>query len=173
MNLRIIFLGLVLSFLPFIHSSAQTGFQHGVGLNYAVLFGDGNFIGNYGGEYSPRYNFVATDAMSISASSHISLNLNQYEGGGIAFFFMSPLLAGANFGYLSTSDNDANFGGYVEAGYTAGWTIYSDVGGFFHGPMVSGGIRFQRVVNNIGLYYVKPVNLSGASLVGIRVGRDF
>ena len=45
-------------------------------------------------------------------------------------------------------------------------------GASVHGPMLSAGVRFDsRFANEIGVYYLEPLNVDGIRAFGLRVAR--
>lgn len=157
-------------------SKAQS-FMHGIGLNYLFLNGNGNILGNYGGEYNPRYNFVEKGSFSVSAGSHVGLSVSgsvsSRGGSSLSYFIVLPVLAQINFGGYSTYEKDG-FGGYAEIGYALALSQIEGFGGTVNGPMFGAGVRFNsRLANEAGFYIIRPVGEnSDLRTFGLRVTRN-
>lgn len=159
--------------------NAQTSFTHGAGVNYLIVFGNGDVLGNYGFEYSPRINFMSSEDFSISLGTHLtlngSLNVSSRGGSNFSYFVMLPALAGVNIGsYSSGVYSGKPLGGYLEGGYAIAWTGFSGLNGTLHGPMAALGMRFDTVfANEIGVYYMKPANAADYHALGFRIAKIF
>jgi len=133
---RIIFFIFIQTFL-FSKAHSQT-FMHGVGLGvYGTDFPQGD-DGVYAAfSYSPRVNFVETEALSVSAGIPFSIGFSgnyaagysstygTYEENSVRFMFNAPLIFNLNVGAGSTKENEKRIGFFVGAGF--GYH-YSDLG---------------------------------------------
>ncbi|WP_346318233.1 hypothetical protein [Chitinophaga sp. YIM B06452] len=111
-------------------------FMHGVGVTVMVdKAKDFDARVGFGFTYSPRFNFVETESMSVSVgipmsavlSGSYSATYNSRTGweedpygtddASVGVFFNAPLIVNLNMGAGSTDDNESRFGGFVGAGF--------------------------------------------------------
>jgi hypothetical protein len=147
--------------------AASTGFSqsfmHGAGITVLVNSAKGGDISYAEGlTYSPRFNFIETESLSVSAgiplsfgiSSSISTNVNSSETTSIGFVLNAPLIISLNMGRGSTKDNtDSKFGYFVGGGF-----------GYHHGDFLVDDF-------NNGVVSSKSTNTFGpAANAGVRIG---
>jgi hypothetical protein len=172
-------------------------FMNGAGLTImAGVSKGGNVSVGEGLTYSPRFNFVETESLSVSAgiplsvgiSSSFSTNYSSYSGYAndvsIGFILNAPLLISLNIGRGSTKNNQKKFGYFVGAGF--GYhhgdfltTGTDDVGNDYtttestnaFGPAANGGVRLgvgRRHRNiELRLSYMQAVNAGNPSIFGL------
>ena len=119
--------------------SGQT-FMHGAGLTVFVSDSKGSDVTvGEGFTYYPRFNFLETESLSLSAgiplSVGFSISTNFYyssygysDEGSVGFIANLPLIISLNMGRGSTKDNTDKFGYFVGAGF-----------GFHHGDFLMTG----------------------------------
>jgi hypothetical protein len=134
----------ILSFalaLSFSTSFSQT-FMHGVGITVigsTTGQGGNSDIGiGEGFTYFPRFNFVETEALSVSAGIPLVVGISattgttydqygyEYNNSSVGFVLNAPLIINLNMGRGSTKENTKKFGYFVGAGF-----------GFHHGDFIS------------------------------------
>ena len=160
-------------------------FMHGAGLNvFVATAADGKAAVNGGISYSPRFNFIEQDNMSVSVgipftvgvSGSYSANYNSQTGGSssntLSVMFNAPLLINLNMGAGSTKETESRFGYFIGAGFGYHYGTYNlsdvinyeDVATKFStmGPVGNAGVRFgvgQGSHNiEIRLQYMKGIN---------------
>jgi hypothetical protein len=114
-------------------------FMHGAGLTIFVGSAKGGDVTvGEGFTYYPRFNFVETESLSLSAgvplTAGISISTSYYysSGGGfyddgsIGFIVNVPFIISLNMGRGSTKDNTDKFGYFVGGGF-----------GFHHGDFIT------------------------------------
>jgi len=179
-----------LSFLFFISiASYSQSFMHGAGFSIFVASAPGgNTTPNGGLMYSPRFNFIEGEDMSVSVgiplSAGFSINYNSRDYYGESSNSSSamldiPLMVNLNMGAGSTKEAESRFGYFVGAGfgYHYGTINYSDYYGDevssninSYGPAGNAGIRFG--VGNSGktievrFSYMKGLDNSKANIFG-------
>ncbi len=102
-------------------------FMHGAGITVLVNSAKGGDVSYAEGfTYSPRFNFIETESLSVSAgiplsfgvSSSVSTNVNYDQTASVGFVFNAPLIISLNMGRGSTKDNtDSKFGYFVGGGF--------------------------------------------------------
>ncbi|MEP7164453.1 MAG: hypothetical protein ABI741_07160 [Ferruginibacter sp.] len=122
----------------FISTSFCQSFMHGAGIT--ILGGytkGGDFTFAEGFTYSPRFNFVETEKLSVSVGIPLSIGISASTTGSydyytdtynesIGFVFNAPVVISLNMGRGSTNENRDKFGYFVGAGY-----------GYHHGSFIS------------------------------------
>lgn len=147
-------------------------FMHGVGITVigsTTAKGSNSDIGfGEGFTYFPRFNFVETEALSVSVgiplvvgvSATTSTTYDQYgygyDNSSIGFIINAPLIINLNMGRGSTKDNRQKFGYFVGAGF-----------GYHHGDFLS-DIYDANTGNYIGSYSSNTYGPAGNA--GIRLG---
>ncbi|MBS1575397.1 MAG: hypothetical protein JST09_08860 [Bacteroidetes bacterium] len=110
--------------------SFSQSFMHGAGVGIFVLNSPGSTTtGAFALGYSPRFNFVETDALSISVGVPINAGIsgsyyaeyNSYYGGyennTLKAFINVPAMLNLNVGAGSTHENESRFGFFAGGGY--------------------------------------------------------
>ena len=101
-------------------------FMHGAGVTIMVGTASGGKASVSGGlTYSPRFNFMETESLSLSVGVPLSVGINgsySYSSYGgeentIGFLFNAPLMLNLNLGAGSTKDNESRFGFFVGGGF--------------------------------------------------------
>ncbi|MFT3934794.1 MAG: hypothetical protein QM726_14310 [Chitinophagaceae bacterium] len=178
-------------------------FMHGAGLNVIVATAPGGKAAvNEGFSYSPRFNFIEQDNMSVSvgipftigASFSYSSSYNSYYGtsSNSSFSFMAnvPLVINLNMGAGSTKETESRFGYFVGGGFGYHYgkfnlsdaLDYGDDGYTEHktstiGPVGNAGVRFAvgRGTHNVEvrLQYMKGINDLKANIFGCGAAFNF
>ena len=120
----------LLDLVIFMASTAfSQSFMHGVGLGF--LFGQTkeSDLSFYGGvTYSPRFNFIETESMSVSVGIPLSVgisgsyNYSNYNGyveeeNTLGFMLNAPIMINLNGGAGSTKENESRFGYFFGGGF--------------------------------------------------------
>ncbi len=165
-------------------------FMHGAGITVLVNSSAGvNVSYAEGFTYSPRFNFIETEKLSVSAgiplsigvSSSISTSAYYDENTSIGFVLNAPLIINLNMGRGSTKDNiESKFGYFVGAGfgYHHGDFLVDDVNNGVttqstntFGPAANGGIRMgvgsKHKSIEVRFSYMKGLNSSKPNVFGI------
>ena len=156
-------------------SSFSQSFMHGAGLsvvgsttgqgsNSDIGFGEGFY-------YFPRFNFVETEALSVSVGVPLVLGISattgsssyydQYgnyyynDNSSVGFMINAPLIVNLNMGRGSTKDNTKKFGYFVGAGFgyhhgdflvdatdVYGYSYVKSTSSNVYGPAANAGVRF-------------------------------
>lgn len=117
----------------FMHGAGITviGSTTGQGSNSNIGFGEGF-------TYFPRFNFVETEALSVSVGIPLVVGISAttgttrdqygytYDNTSVGFVLNAPLIVNLNMGRGSTKENTKKFGYFVGAGF-----------GFHHGDFLS------------------------------------
>jgi len=160
-------------------------FMHGAGLNVFVATAPGGKASVNGGvSYSPRFNFIEQEDMSVSVgipftvgvSGSYSANYNSQYGSSssntLSVMLNAPLMVNLNMGAGSTKETESRFGYFVGAGFGYHYGTYniSDILDYEEtsskfstvGPVGNAGVRFGvgRGSHNIEvrLQYMKGIN---------------
>lgn len=136
---KILFSSTLVLFLNF--SFSQT-FMHGVGITVIGTTtgqgGNSDFGIGEGFTYFPRFNFIETEALSVSAGIPLVVGISavtgttydqygyEYNNSSVGFVLNAPLIINLNMGRGSTRENTKKFGYFVGAGF-----------GFHHGDFLS------------------------------------
>ena len=144
-------------------------FMHGAGLTIFVVSprnGDVSF--GEGFTYFPRFNFVETEALSLSAgipltvgltvtsSFYYSSNGGYSDDGSVGFVVNAPFIINLNIGRGSTMDNTDKMGYFLGGGY-----------GFHHGDFITIETDSYGYTNEV----YKSANIYGpAANAGFRIG---
>lgn len=167
-------------------TSFSQSFMHGVGTIIFVDKAADSDAGVIGGlTYSPRFNFLEKDNLSVSigvplsvgVSGSYSANYGSYSGesNSLSFMFDAPLMINLNLGCGSTKESDRRFGFFIGAGYGYHYGTssesFTDFNGYEYsdnvqssttGPAGNLGVRFGvgRSTHNIEvkLAYMKGLN---------------
>jgi hypothetical protein len=153
---------LSLALLFSLSSVFSQSFMHGAGITVLVNSAKGGDVSYAEGfTYSPRFNFIETESLSVSAgiplsfgiSSSISTDINSSESVSVGFVLNAPLIISLNMGRGSTKDNtDSKFGYFVGGGF-----------GYHHGDFLVDDFN-NGVVS-------KSTNTFGpAANAGVRIG---
>lgn len=199
-----IFLSLALAF--FLSTSFSQTFMHGVGItvigsttgqggNSDIGFGEGF-------TYFPRFNFVETEALSVSVGVPLMVGISAttgtstdqygyvYDNSSVGFVLNAPLIINLNMGRGSTKENTKKFGYFVGAGfgfhhgdfisdmYDPNTGDYIDsYSSNTYGPAANGGVRIGvgRKHKNIEirLSYMKGINENKPNVFGIAGAFNF
>jgi hypothetical protein len=179
---------------------AQLGFSqsfmHGAGLNIFVATASGGSAAvNEGLTYSPRFNFIELDNMSVSVGVPLSVGVSgSYSSSSsygtsntLSVMLDVPVLISLNMGCGSTKDNESRFGYFIAGGfgYHSGTFNISDVLSDTQvttkfnatGPVGNAGFRFAvgRGSHNIEVrfQYMKGLNDFKPSIFGIGSSFNF
>jgi hypothetical protein len=160
-------------------------FMHGAGLNIFVANASGGQTAVNGGvTYSPRFNFIEQDDMSVSVgipftvgvSGNYSASYNSQYGSSssntLSVMLNAPLIINLNMGAGANKETESRFGYFVGAGFGYQYGTYniSDIinGGEVvtkfstTGPVGNAGVRFAvgRGTHNVEvrLQYMKGIN---------------
>jgi hypothetical protein len=161
-------------------------FMHGAGFSIFVSSASGGETTPTGGiTYSPRFNFIENDEMSVSVGVPItagfsgSYNSRGYgESNSLSAMLNIPVMVNLNMGCGSTHESESRFGYFVGAGfgYHYGTLNYSDYYEDYstsihsYGPAGNAGIRIG--VGNSGknievkFSYMKGIDDSKANIFG-------
>jgi len=184
-------------------NSFSQSFMHGVGLNVFVATAPGGKAAvNEGITWSPRFNFIEQDNMSVSvgipvtvgASFSYSADYNSYYGSSsnssFSVMINAPLLINLNMGAGATKETERRFGYFIGGGfgyhygtYNLSDAIYYDNGDYVtaklntFGPVGNAGVRFAvgRHTHNVEvrLQYMKGLNDSKANIYGAGAAFNF
>jgi len=154
-------------FLSLTNAFSQS-FMHGAGLTVMGATHtrySNDFSYGEGFTYSPRFNFLETDALSVSVGIPLSIAVsaseslqNQYGDytSSVGILFNIPLIVNLNMGRGSTKDNRQKFGYFVGAGF-----------GYQHGDYLSDYYDYNTNTTSSGY----SVNTYGpAANAGVRIG---
>jgi len=190
-------------FLLSVSFSFSQSFMHGAGVGIFVLKSQNtNATAAFSLSYSPRFNFMETDALSLSVGVPINAGIsgsyyseyNSYYGGyeenTLKAFINAPAILNLNVGAGSTKDNESRFGFFIGAGYglhygDAGKTVIDDYGyettaskyGSSFGPAGNAGVRIavgshQKNIE-IRLSYMKIPDDSKLDIYGVNTYFNF
>jgi hypothetical protein len=162
--------GLIVSLVMFLTTVTALGqsFMHGAGLTiFVVSPRNGDVSVGEGFTYFPRFNFVETEALSVSAGIPLTVGLtvtsslyyssNGYsDDGSVGFVVNAPFIINLNIGRGSTFDNTDKMGFFLGGGY-----------GFHHGDFIMTETDSYGYTNEV----FKSTNIYGpAGNVGLRIG---
>ena len=161
---------LSLAFLCMVSMSFSQSFMNGIGVNFMgntnTIGGTNDFGFGVGITYSPRFNFIETNSLSVSAGIPLTVGFNisssqtedvysYYDNVTAGFIINAPLLISLNMGRGSTKENKNKFGYFVGAGVGYQHGIFaSDIYDPFtdtyiesystntFGPAANAGVRF-------------------------------
>lgn len=173
-------------------------FMHGVGLS--IFLGTargGDVTVGQGFTYSPRFNFVETDKLSVSVGIPLTLGITgsysaSYGSGGysesnsLGLVVNAPVLINLNMGRGSTKENRQKFGYFVGAGFgfhhgdflvtTLNSDVITESMNTF-GPATNAGMRFGvgRKHKNIEVRFsfMKGISENRPNLFGIGSSFNF
>ena len=131
--------GFIISLALFFTTVTALGqsFMHGAGLTmFVVSPRNGDVSVGEGFTYFPRFNFLETETLSLSAGIPLSVGLTvssslyyssngYYDDGSVGFIVNAPFIINLNIGRGSTMDNTNKMGYFLGAGY-----------GFHHGDFI-------------------------------------
>jgi hypothetical protein len=167
-------------------------FMHGAGLSLFVASAkDAESSANWAITYSPRFNFIEQDNLSVSVGIPISLGASgsynsrgsYSDGNSLSFVANVPLIVNLNMGCGSTKENESRFGFFAGAGFgyhigTANTTFTDSYGGSYTsastvktaGPVADAGVRIGigssgRNVEIRGMF-MKGITSSKANVFG-------
>ena len=167
--MRKIFFTVILAGL--VSLSYAQSFMNGVGIH---LMGNTNTIGGtddfgfgVGIIYSPRFNFLETEKLSVSAGIPLTLGIaisasqtvdqygSNYDNTSVGLTINAPLIINLNMGRGSTKANKEKIGYFVGAGFAFQYGIYvsdiydpnrsdllEDYSSSNYGPAANAGVRF-------------------------------
>jgi hypothetical protein len=165
-------------------------FMHGAGITVLVNSSKGGEVSYAEGfTYSPRFNFIETEKLSVSAgiplsfgiSSTISYSSSSDEIASIGLVLNAPLIINLNMGRGSTKDNtESKFGYFVGGGfgYHHGDFLVTDYNSDLvtqsvntFGPAANAGVRIGvgRKHKNVEVRfsYMKGLNANKPNILGI------
>jgi hypothetical protein len=191
-----IILSLVMFFT--IGAAFSQTFMHGAGINIIVATAENSdaSVGE-GLTYFPRFNFIETESLSVSAGIPLTVAISvstgyydYYYGGyydpSVGLVVNAPLIINLNMGRGSTKDNRDKFGYFVGAGFgyhhgdflttdEFGYSVYESTNGY--GPAANAGLRFgvgrkhQNVEVNFS--YMKVLNDNKPNIFGVGCAFNF
>lgn len=187
--------------LLFIGNTAfSQSFMHGAGLNvFVVNASSGSTAVNGGFTYSPRFNFIEQDNLSVSVGVPFSVGLSgsysssyssNYGGSTtntLSLMLDVPLIINLNMGCGSTKENKDRFGYFVGGGFGYHYGTYNisdilndtEVRTKFNttGPLGNAGMRFGvgRGSHNIEVrfQYMKGLNDLKPNIFGAGAAFNF
>jgi hypothetical protein len=152
-------------------------FMHGAGLTvFVVSPKSGDVSIGEGFTYSPRFNFLETEKLSLSVGIPLSVGVsfstsvysNSYDDDiSIGVVLNAPLIVNLNMGRGSTKDNREKFGYFIGAGFGYHHGDFIDIYDDSYsinaiGPATNAGLRFGvgRKYKNIEVRfsYMKGIN---------------
>ncbi len=178
-------------------------FMHGAGLNIIVATAPGGKAAvNEGLSYSPRFNFIEQEDMSVSvgvpftlgASFSYNASYNSYSGSNSSssFSFMAnvPLIINLNMGAGSTKEAESRFGYFVGGGFGYHYGNFNisdalDMSGEGYvehktstiGPVGNAGIRFAVGSGShnveVRFQYMKGINDVKPNIFGAGAAFNF
>jgi hypothetical protein len=165
-------------------------FMQGAGLTIFVATvnnSDPAVIGGF--TYSPRFNFMENENMSLSIGVPLSAGISEYYNSidptdnSLSYMVNVPLMINLNVGAGSTHGNQRRFGFFVGAGfgyeygsystnYSDGYSEYSSyIAKGSYGPAANAGMRFAvgRGGKNVEvrLSYLRGIDATGANVFGV------
>jgi hypothetical protein len=178
-------------------------FMHGAGIGIFVANNpvmDAAISGTF--SYSPRYNFIETDALSVSVgvplnigiSGSYSFNYSSYygseENNTLGFMVNAPLMVNLNVGAGSSRETESRFGFFVGGGFGLhygdvgrlvtdqyGDPLYKSQYSAVYGPAGNAGIRIAVGRNQknieIRLSYMKGVDDTKTNIFGVNTMFNF
>ncbi|MEJ0104978.1 MAG: hypothetical protein WDO19_21580 [Bacteroidota bacterium] len=152
--------------------------------------------------YSPRFNFLETDALSVSAgipvnvgiSGSYSASYSSYYGtteeNTLRVMLNAPLMVNLNVGAGSSKENESRFGFFVGGGFgfhygdvgkivkdDYGYEYYESGYGVSYGPAGNAGVRIAVGSNQknieIRLSYMKGIDDNKISVYGVNTLFNF
>ena len=190
--------------LFFISSSFCQSFMHGVGITVVGSTtgqGSNSDIGfGEGFTYFPRFNFLETEALSVSVGIPLVVGISATTSGSydyydnssssIGFILNAPLIVNLNMGRGSTKENRKKFGYFVGAGFgyhhgdflTDAYdqntgTYVNSYSSNTYGPAANAGIRLgvgrQHKNIEVRFSYMKGINESKPSIFGVAGAFNF
>jgi hypothetical protein len=178
-------------------------FMHGAGLNVFVATAPGGKASVNGGlSYSPRFNFIEQENMSVSVgipftvgvSGSYSADYNSQYGSSssntLSVMFNAPLIINLNMGAGSTKTTESRFGYFAGGGFGYHYGTYniSDILNQYDdgytttklntfGPVGNAGVRFAvgRGTHNVEvrLQYMRGLNDSKANIYSVGAAFNF
>ena len=173
-------------------------FMHGAGINVLVSTAENSdpSVGE-GLTYFPRFNFIETEGLSVSAGIPLSIAISVstgyydsyysgYYDASVGLVVNAPLIIDLNIGRGSTKENREKFGFFIGAGFgyhhsdflmtdASGYTVSESSNGF--GPAANAGLRFgvgrkhQNVEVNFS--YMKGLNDIKPNIFGVGCAFNF
>jgi hypothetical protein len=173
------------------NSIFSQSFMHGAGLSVFVATASGsNSAVNEGITYSPRFNFIEQDNMSVSVGIPLSVGVSgsynsRSDGYGssntLSVMFDAPLIVSLNMGCGSTKKTESRFGYFVGAGYGYHYGTYNLSDALIYegtstklsamGPVGNAGIRFGVGSGShnieVRFHYMKGLNDLKPNIFGV------
>jgi len=173
-------------------------FMHGAGFSVLVGTSEGGEVSvGEGLTYSPRFNFIETEGLSLSVGIPLTLGISystEYmsyggyynEGGSVGFIVNVPLMLNLNMGRGSSTENTSKFGYFIGAGYGYhhGDFLVDDLSGYLisesvnaTGPAANAGFRIgvgggQKNIE-VRFSYMKGLNENRPNLFGVGCAFNF
>lgn len=173
-------------------------FMHGAGINVLVTTADNSdaSVGE-GLTYFPRFNFIESESLSVSAGIPLSVAISvstgyydYYYGGyddpSVGLVVSAPLIIDLNMGRGSTKENRDKFGFFIGAGYgyfhgdflttdSYGYTVSESTNAF--GPAANAGLRFgvgrKHQSVEVNFSYMKITSKSKPNIFGLGCAFNF
>lgn len=159
-----------------IHNAFSQTFMHGAGITIigsTTAQGSNSDIGlGEGFTYFPRFNFIETESMSVSAGIPLCVGFSTtasssydpygygYDNSSIGFILNAPLIINLNLGRGSTKENRNKMGYFFGAGF-----------GYHHGDFLTD--RYDQATNTyIDSYSSNTYGPAGNAGIRIGVGRQ-
>ena len=128
-------------------------FMHGAGVTVLVGSAKGSDVSvGEGLTYSPRFNFLENETLSVSAGIPITLGISVsysvnygsggfYENSSVGLIVNAPLMINVNVGRGSTKENEKRYGYFAGAGF-----------GYHHGDFITveNGYNNSKSTNTFG-----------------------
>jgi hypothetical protein len=176
------------------NAAFSQSFMHGAGLSIFVATASGGSSAvNEGLTYSPRFNFIEQENLSVSVgipfsigvsgsyNSNYSSNYGSSTSNTLSLMIDAPVMVNLNMGCGSSKENESRFGYFVGAGFGYHYGTYNlsqavnedDVTTKFsaYGPAGDAGVRFGvgKGSHNIEvrLQYMKGLNDAKANIFGV------
>ncbi|SIN97263.1 hypothetical protein [Chitinophaga niabensis] len=178
-----------------VSNAFSQSFMHGAGIGfYFDKVEDLDPRLSFALTYSPRFNFVETEALSVSVGIPVSVGFsgsynynNAYgyseETNTLGFMFHAPVMVNLNFAAGSTKANRSRIGGFVGGGFGYHYSASTDsdyfdengdpiiVEGSSTGPAANAGMRIRvgggGKAIEIRMSYFKGITGSKPDLVGL------
>ena len=187
-----IILSLVLFFT--IGSVYGQTFMHGAGITvFAASPKNGKVSIGETVCYSPRFNFIETENLSVSVGIPLGIGISfstyfsdYYSDVSYGLVLKAPLIVNLNMGRGSTKENRDKLGYFVGAGfgyYHAEFKTYNDFGETIpettnaYGPAGNAGLRFgigkKHQSVEVNIFYMKGINESKPDIFGLGCAFNF
>lgn len=175
------------SFVFALSTAFSQSFMHGAGITVVGSTSGDGFSYGEGLTYSPRFNFIEKENLSVSVGIPLSIAVSAtasssydpyygtyYDNSSVGFVINAPLIVNLNMGRGSTRENRSKFGYFVGAGFgyhhgdfladkvdAGGYSYVGTVSENTFGPAANAGVRFgvgrQHKNIEVKLSYMKGI----------------